>query len=162
MRGDPADADLFPHFWQAPSAVTPNNHQPPYHGPTHPGRGVCEVRRQGLPALHPEWGHTITTISPLADSVGELFMSCLDAEYYLHGWPLAFGVLVDARAPGHPLDAIPGATPVEGDPDLVNFQRGQLSARRQGEAGLVVEGGSGAAQRLRVLRALTISKLDVH
>jgi hypothetical protein len=149
----------FPFFWQAPSAVTPNNHQPRYHGRTRPRPGVCQVRQNGLPALRPEWGHTIRTIAPAADSVGELFLSCLDTEYYLHGWPLELGVLLDARRPGRALGWIPGATPVGGDPDTVNFAAAHLSARRQGEAWLVVEGGSGATQRLRVLRALTISRL---
>jgi hypothetical protein len=152
----------FPSFWQAPSAVTPNIHEPPYHGPAHPLSGVCELGEHGLPALTPEWGHAIRTISPATDSVGELFLSCVDTEYYLHGWPLQAGVLLDARQPGRVLGTIPGAHPVPGRPDIVNFDAGQLSARRQGQAWLVVEGGSSPAQRLRVLRALSISKLPVH
>jgi hypothetical protein len=152
----------FPAFWQAPSAVTPNIHEPPYHGPTRPRPGVCEVGQDGLAALRPEWGHTVQTISPAIDSTGELFLSCLDTEYYLRGWPLDIGVLLDARRPGRALGAIPGAKPVAGDPDLVNFDAGQLSARRQGEAWLVVEGGSGAAQRFQVLRALSITKVDLR
>jgi hypothetical protein len=31
------------------------------------------------------------------DSMGKLFLSCLDTEYYLHSWPLQVGVLLDAR-----------------------------------------------------------------
>ena len=40
-------------FWQAPSAVTPTIHEPPYHGPTHPGPGACELGQSGLPGLTP-------------------------------------------------------------------------------------------------------------
>jgi len=155
-----------PSFWQAPSAVTPGNHQPPYHGPTHPGPGVCELDQHGLPALHPEFGHTITTISPAKDSVGEVFLSCIDAEYYLHNWPLEVAVLLDGRHPGQVLGPIPGARQIPGQPGTVNLAAeqlpGALSARRVGNAWLIVEGGSGLAQRLQVLNALRITKLDLQ
>jgi hypothetical protein len=152
----------FASFWQAPSAVTPNIQEPPYHGPTHPLPGVCELAQHGSPALRPEWGHTISAVSPANDSIGELFLSCLDTEYYLHGWPLQVGVLVDARRPGHVLGLIPGATPVLGYPGTVDSAGGSLTARRIGNAWLVVQGGSGVAQRMQVLGALRISKLDLH
>jgi hypothetical protein len=49
----------FPYFWQAPSAITANNQDAPYRGPTHPLPGVCELAQHGLPALRAEWGHAI-------------------------------------------------------------------------------------------------------
>jgi hypothetical protein len=85
----------------------------------------------------------------------------VDTEYYLHGWPLKVGVLLDARRPGQRLGAIPGAKPVPGRRDTVDFKAANLTARRSGNAWLVVQGGSGIVQRLRVLHALRISKLDV-
>jgi hypothetical protein len=151
----------FPFFWQAPSAVTPNIHEPPYHGPTHALPGVCELSQHGLPGLTPEWGHAIKEISPARDSVGELFTSCIDTQYYLHGWPLVAAVLLDARQPGRVLGEIPGAKPVSGYPATVEFAAGSLTARRVGNAWLVVQGGSGTDQRLRVLGALRITKLDL-
>jgi hypothetical protein len=151
----------FPSFWQTPAAVTPNNHQAPYHGPTRPD-GVCRLARHGLPGLTPAWGHTIDRIAPASDSLGELFLSCVDSEYYLHGWPLAVGVLLDARLPGQVLGALPGARPVPGHPGEVESAGASLSALRIGNAWLVVRGGSGSAQRLRVLAALRISKLDLR
>jgi hypothetical protein len=151
----------FPSFWQAPSAVTPNISEPRYHGPTRPRPGACELTQHGLPGLTPVWGHTIARISPARDSVGELLQSCVDTEYYLHGWPLAVGVLLDARRPGQGIDPLPGARPVSGHPGTVDFQSAGLSAQRIGNAWLVVKGGSGSAQRLRVLRALRISKLQL-
>jgi hypothetical protein len=149
-------------FWQAPSAVTPTIHEQPYHGPTHPLPGVCELAQRGLTALRPEWGHSVSSIGLAVNSVGELFLSCVDIEYYLHGWPLQVGVLLDARQPGRVLGAIPGSRPLAGDPNIVNFDAGRLSARRQGDAWLVVQGGANAAQRVQVLQALSISKLDLH
>jgi hypothetical protein len=151
----------FAYFWQAPSAVTPNNQQAPYHGPTHPLPGVCELRQHGLPALRAEWGHAIHEISPATGSVGQLFLSCVDTEYYLQGWPLMVGVLLDARHPGQLLGAIPGAIPVPGRPDTVDFNGGSLTAHRFRNAWLVVRGGSGLSQRLQVLGALRISRLDL-
>jgi hypothetical protein len=37
-----------------------------------------------------------------------------------------------------------------------------LTAKRVGNAWLVVQGGSGLAQRVKVLNSLRISKLDLH
>jgi hypothetical protein len=125
----------FPSFWQAPKAITPNIHEPPYHGPTRPrSDGVCLLGQHGLPGLIPVWGHTITRIQPAAGPLGELFLSCVDTEYYLHGWPLATGVLLDARRPGQVLGPLPGARPVPGVPGAVDFPSASLSARRIGNA----------------------------
>ena len=157
-------------FWQAPSAVTPNNHQPPYHGPTHPLHGACELAEHGLPGLTPEFGHVVGRLTPvqrnaLAQAQGEVFLPCVDTEYYLHGWPLEVSVLVDALEPSHTLGAIPGAVPLVGHPGTVNLPAGQfpgsLTATQVGDAWLVVEGGANLAQRLRVLSALQIRKLDL-
>ena len=156
---DPA----FAFFWQAPKAMTPNNEAPPYHGPTRPrADGICQLGQHGLPGLTPVWGHTILRIKPAANSVGALFLSCIDTEYYLHGWPLATGVLLDARRPGQTLGALPGTQPVSAVPGAVDFPSAQMSARRVGNAWLVVRGGSGSRQRLRVLEALRISRLDLR
>lgn len=179
-----------PLTWMAPDAVTSwwplasLNIEVPYHkhgypGRTHPGPGVCELAQHGLPALHAEFGHTIAAISPDPDAIGEVFVSCIDAEYYLHGWPLQAGVLLDGHRPGQVLGPIPGARPVPGHPDMVNLPLGRvpwkydgpisadspqfsLSAKRVGNAWLVVQGGSGLAQRVQVLHALRISKLDLR
>jgi hypothetical protein len=185
--GPPPPGSL-PLTWMAPNAVTrwwplPGftvpYHHPGYHGRTHPGPGVCELAQHGLPALHAEFGHTIATISPDPDALGQVFVSCIDTEYYLHGWPLQAGVLLDGRQPGQVLRPIPGARPVPGQPQMVNLPAGRvpwnygspetadspqfsLTAKRVGNAWLVVQGGSGLAQRLQVLNSLRISKLDLH
>ncbi|MGH2885168.1 MAG: hypothetical protein ACRDPA_21090, partial [Solirubrobacteraceae bacterium] len=94
----------FQSYWQAPAALTPQIHEPAYHGPTRPSRsGICQLAQHGLPGLVGVWGNTISRFAPAAGSLGELFESCVGAEYYLHGWPLAVGVLLDARHPGRVL-----------------------------------------------------------
>jgi hypothetical protein len=146
-------------FWQAPSAVTSHNHQPRYRGRTHPRPGICGLTEHGLPGLTPEWGSTITSLPTVKDYVGELFVSCVSTVYYLHGWPMTAAILLDARRPGVALGPIPGAAPVPGHLDLIDSPGASLSARRVGNAWLVIQGGSGSKQRLRVLDALQL-KLD--
>lgn len=141
-------------FWQAPSAVTPNIHEPRYRGRTRPRPGICELTQHGLPGLTPEWGLTIKSLTTVKNYVGELFVSCVSTEYYLHGWPMVAAVLLDADRPGDALGPIPGAHPVPGHPDVVDFAGASLSARRIGDAWLVVQGGSGTTQRMSVLQAL--------
>ena len=103
---------------------------------------MCELAQHGLPALVPEWGHTIGKIWPASDANSAVFLSCVDTEYYLHGWPLVVAVLLDGRRPGRVLGPIPGAAPVAGHADTVDLAGGSLSARRIGNAWLVVQGGS--------------------
>ena len=97
----------------------------------------------------------------------------------MDGWPLQAAVLLDGHRPGQILGPIPGARPVPGQPDLVNLPLGRvplnydtpisadspqfsLTAKRVGNAWLVVQGGSRLAQRVHVLNALRITKLDLH
>jgi hypothetical protein len=149
-------------FWQAPSAVTPSIHEPRYHGRTRPRAGVCELAQHGLSGLTPEWGSTIKSLPIVKNYVGELFVSCVSTEYYLHGWPMVAAILLDARHPGAVPGPIPGARPVPGDSDVVDFAGASLSARRVGNAWLVLQGGYGTTQRVRVLRALGINRLDLR
>jgi hypothetical protein len=132
-------------------------------GATHPLAGACEIATYGPLGLRPQWGHVLSTIRPVADAEGELFLSCVDTEYFLHGWPLDAAILLDARRPGQTLGPIPAANPVPGHPGVVNVAVGAgpggLTAQRIGNAWLVVAGGASLAQRMEVLGALRIAKL---
>jgi hypothetical protein len=169
-RGEPIPTPRFPptpsyaagSFWQAKSAITPSIHEPAYRGLTQPRPGICELTQHGLRGLTPEWGRTITSIPPVTNAAGELFISCIDTEYYLNGTPLNVGVLLDARHPGKTLDTLPGTQPVPGHDNLVDDSTAHLTAARVGNAWLVVKGGFSRSQRLRALQAITISKLDLH
>jgi hypothetical protein len=141
----------------------PAPRQPGCAAATHPLPGACELAQRGLRGLTPEWGHVLAQIEPVADAEGELFLSCVDTEFYLHGWPLDAAVLLNAEHPGRTPGQIPSATPLAGHPDEVDAELGNssvsLTARRVGAAWLVVAGGRNLAQRLRVLDALRISRL---
>jgi hypothetical protein len=132
---------------------------------THPLPGACEISQHGLPELQPQWGHVLARIEPVDDAEGELFLSCIDTEYFLHGWPLDTAILLDAHRPGQTLGPLPGAIPVAGHPGVVNVTLGSLpgdlTARRIGNAWLVVESGANLAQRLEALDALRIAKLTL-
>ena len=175
-------SEPLPSTWMAPDASTrwwplPGGDMPyhgrGYHQPAHPGPGVCELSQHGLPALHAQFGETIAWITPLKDALGEVFLSCIDAEYYLHGWPIEAAVLLDGRQPGQVPGPIPGARPVPGQPGIVDLPTGHfpsslfsrnfgVTAKRVGDAWLVAQGGYDLAQRVQVLNALRISKLDLH
>jgi hypothetical protein len=178
----PPPDEAPPLTWTAPDAVKRwwplNGFTVPYQGPAttprpRPRPGVCELAQHGLPALHVQFGHTIAWIAPVHDALGEVFLSCVDAEYYMDGWPLQVSVLLDGHRPGQVLGPIPGARPVPGQPEMVNLPTGHfpsslfsrnfgVTAKRVGNAWLVAQGGSGLAQRVQVLNSLRISKLDLH
>jgi hypothetical protein len=148
-------------FWQAP-ATTPKTPGPAHDGGhAGPGPGACELGQPGLPGLTPAWGHTVARVSPVTAAQGELLLSCIDTHYDLHGWPLTAAVLVNAQRPGATPGPLPGATPVPHAAGTVDVPGARLSGRRVGSAWLVVSGGSGTAQRLRVLAALRITHLDL-
>jgi hypothetical protein len=177
-----------PVTWMAPDALsrwwplwgfTVPYQGPGYHAPTRPRPGVCELAQHGLPALHAQFGHTIAWIAPVPDALGEVFLSCVDTEYWMDGSPLQAGVLLDGHRPGRVLGPIPGARPVPDHPDMVNLPLGRfpltydtaisadspqfsMTAKRVGNAWLVVQGGSGLAQRMQVLNSLRITKLDLN
>ena len=121
--------------------------------------GACSLRVAGVLAMTPEWGHVATAIKPFPGQiVGRTFQSCIDTEYYLQHWPLDVAVLLDAAHPGTLPVAIPGLEPVSGARGFFNGPgafHGDITATRRGATWLVVAGGSGAAQRIRVLRNVT-------
>jgi hypothetical protein len=131
-----------------------------WRNPARPSPGACALRYRGLPTLIPEWGSVVATIRPVRGPEGELFLSCADTEFSLHGWPLHAAILVDAHAPGRALVALPGAVPVKGQPGTVNIAvanpPGDMTARRVGNAWLIVQGGRDVAQRLLLLQHLHI------
>ena len=133
-------------WWEKPQSLAP---------------GPCQIRAHGLPALTPEWGHVAARVRPYAAKIiGRAFFSCIDTEYYLHNWPLETSILLDAQHPGAFPAAIPGMKPITGEPGLFwapGDWHGEITATRNGNAWVVVAGGSGLHQREEVLHHLTAS-----
>jgi hypothetical protein len=130
-----------------------------WQSPASPPAGPCQLRVAGVSGLTEQWGHIAASVKPYPGKIiGRAFFSCASSEYYLHNWPLETAILLDAQRPGARPAAIPGAHPVRGAPgvyDAPGAFNGELTARRDGNAWIVVAGGSGLAQRLEVLRHLT-------
>lgn len=128
-------------------------------GPQPASPGPCQIRARGLPQLMPKWGHVASEIHRYPGRIiGRAFFSCIDTEYYLHNWPLDAAILLDAEHPGRPPAPIPGMRPVPHAPGLFNAPgdfHGDITAVHEGNAWLVVAGGSGLRQRIEVLRHLT-------
>jgi hypothetical protein len=133
--------------------------------PSTPLAGPCQLRVSGLARAIPEWGQIATAIRPYpAQIVGRGFLSCVDTEYFIPGYGMRAAVLLDAANPlrARPA-AIPGLTPIRQAPGFYNgagdVQLGPMTARREGNAWIVVAGGGPHAEeaRIRLLRHLNVT-----
>jgi len=147
----PSSFELPNRYWQTPGK---------------PPRGACQIRQRGLPRLTAQWGHVISGVRSVPGLLGAGFLSCVDTEYYFHGWPLQAAVLLDARHPGATPGELPGANPIPGHVGIVDVPLGpfpgSITAHRVGDAWLVVQGGRDLRQRLQVLGSLAVAKIDLR
>ncbi len=104
-------------------------------------------------------------LKAVAGVQGTALLSCLSTDYALGGATITAAVLLNAADPASPPPAIFGATAIAGTPGFVSREdfplpaEEAIAARRDGNAWLVVQGGSGLAQRLLVLRELRIAHI---
>jgi len=134
--------------------------------PSAPAKGVCQLHASGLAGLTAEWGQVATAIHPYPGRIaGRGFLSCIDTEYYIPGRGMRAAVLLDAANPGRIAPAeVPGLAPIPQAPGFYNgsgdydFQ-GPMTAKREGNAWIVVAGGGRNAEetRIRLLRHLTVT-----
>jgi hypothetical protein len=156
-RGEPI-ADVTPQQSPIPLNIDPS------HGP-------CRIAVTGLRALTVRAIYVAVALRAFPGIVGRAFESCADTNYSLHGFSLDGAILLDAAHPGAPPAPLPDMTPVRGAANTYttpasvpptsfppapapNAAPATMSARRVGNAWLVVSGGSGAAQQLLVLNHL--------
>lgn len=134
--------------------------------PATPLKGPCQLHVSGLGRITAEWGQVATAIRPYPGQiVGRGFLSCIDTEYYLPGRGMRAAVLLDAAKPGRVAPAaIPGLERIPQAPGLYNgtgdyASRGPMTAKREGNAWIVVAGGGRNAEeaRIRLLRHLTVT-----
>lgn len=132
--------------------------------PSAPAEGPCQLHvTSGLNATA-EWGQIARSIHPYPGRiVGQGFLSCVDTEYYIPGRGMRAAVLLDAANPGHtPPASIPGLTRIPQVPGFYDTAKQfdlleQVTAKREGDAWIVVAGGGRNAEesRVRLLRHLT-------
>jgi hypothetical protein len=132
--------------------------------PAKPLEGPCQLHVSGLHNVTAEWGQIATAIRPYPGQIiGRGFLSCIDTEYYVPGRGMRAAVLLDAANPGTGAPAeIPGLQPIPQAPGLYNgpgglSSRGPITAKREGNAWIIVAGGGRNAEetRIRLLRHLT-------
>lgn len=130
-------------------------------------RGACALAAP--PSYRAFRGTTAVRLEPEPDVEGAALTSCLSVDYKVAGTTLTAAVLVNAKSPTSAPPALFGASPVAGQPGLVNREEDTglhsstliaFTARRDGDAWIVVEGG-GLAQRIQAVRALQVARIDV-
>ncbi len=126
-------------------------------------RGVCELRTS-LNDLGSSWGGVVSAMRGTSGQlVGAGFVPCLDAGYALDGHALQAAVLLDAAQPARRLPAaIPGLIEIPREPGLYNTAPDlgfaePLTAKRQGNAWIVVAGGGRNAERARIALLSSLS-----
>ena len=127
-----------------------------------PGRqpnGRCQLERRGLSGLVAQWGHVTGRVRAVSGAQGTAFLSCLSTEYYLDGWGLTVAVLLNAQHPGEPVGPVAGHQGVVTTTHVTGF--GAITAELHGNAWLLVQGGRDLAQRLQVLGALQIRRIQL-
>jgi hypothetical protein len=136
--------------------------------PAKPPSGACAL---AAPSSYRAYsGTTAVRLEPEPDVEGAALTSCLSVDYKVAGTTLTAAVLVNAKSPTSAPPALFGASPVAGQPGLVNREEATglhadttiaFTARREGDAWIVVEGGRGLAQRIHAVRALRVTRIDV-
>jgi hypothetical protein len=145
-----ADGHRIPQNWsQPPRQATVSSWRYPQRAP----HGVCQLRAGGLRGLSTKGGTVATSIVPFPGRlVGHAFVPCIVTRFQLSGEPLKASVLLDAADPRSRAAALPNFHPVRRAPGV--FAGGSLTAKRAGNAWLIVEQGRGGAERIRLLRHL--------
>jgi hypothetical protein len=149
--------------------------------PAPPARGACSLRTPAHSGLTPMAGSVLQTVVPDPALVSPVFLSCINTAYALPaGSPggkavIVAALLLDARRPGTPVAPLPGMRRVAGHPEDLNTvsqqtatipytdgELGGLSARRAGNAWIVVAGARTLQQRLRLLNELGVGTIDLR
>ncbi len=132
-----------------------------------PPAAPCAIDSSRLPGAQQQLGKVVLHVRPVPQVIGRAYLSCIDTEIAYRRWALDAALLLDAHHPGALPAPLPGSSPVPGHPGVVEEESGgifgDITARRVGDAWLVVESSSsgrlaertsGLPQRLEVLDAL--------
>jgi hypothetical protein len=131
--------------------------------------GVCAVTMSRLPGVRARFGVVSTAVGAQPQLGGTAFFSCLDTYYSTPGAGVFVSVFLDAQHPGARPSALWG-TAVPGHPGLLEVGgvraqpepggglAGEMTARRERDVWLAVQGGTGLAQRIEILSALRLTR----
>jgi hypothetical protein len=136
--------------------------------PEKPPSGACAL---AAPSSYRAYrGTTAVRLVAEPDVEGAALTSCLSVDYKVAGTTITAAVLVNAKSPTRAPPDLFGASPVAGQPGFVNREQNTglhtstqiaFTARRDGNAWIVVEGGRGLARRIQALRSLHVARIQV-
>jgi hypothetical protein len=125
--------------------------------PGRPVHGVCSLRASGVPGFSVRGGEVLTALRALpGELVGHAFLPCVETEFRFQNVPVDAEVLLDATHPGTRPALLPDWRPVAGAPGFFAEGAG-VTATRYANAWLVARQGSSQAERMRLLRHLTVT-----
>jgi hypothetical protein len=122
--------------------------------------GLCRFAATPNSAFRVLAGAVITAARPATGLVGQGFLTCADARYGLHGFPLMASILLNAAHPGQAPPALPAMTPLAGHagifeaPDEDASPTHEMLARRIKGAWVVVAKGENVETRLKLLERI--------
>jgi hypothetical protein len=123
-----------------------------------PGQpAACKINTTGLPHAKPTYGQVVQYLNPFPKVAPGTLLPCAYTIFTYHGETIDAAILLDARHPGAPPGPLPVATRLSTHPETVN-QPARLTgiglamtARRVGNAWLVIETNGTPATRLEIL-----------
>lgn len=125
--------------------------------PGRPAHGVCGLRASGVPEFSVRGGGVLTALRALPGAlVGHAFLPCVETEFRFQNVPVDAEVLLDATHPGTRPAPLPDWRPVAGAPGFF-AEGGGVTATRYANTWIVARQGSSLAERMRLLRHLTVS-----
>jgi hypothetical protein len=146
-----------PVFWQAKPAGRGSsgtrlaNAPPP---------GACEINTSTLAGSTPEYGTVVQRIRGFPQLNSDDYLSCADTAFTYHGQAVLAAILLDAQHPGAAPAAFPDASLVSQHPrafSLTATPAGgsqSISARRIGDAWLVIQANGSVRERVALLAGL--------
>jgi hypothetical protein len=125
--------------------------------PGRPAHGVCGLRASGVPEFSVRGGEVLTALRALpGELVGHAFLPCVKTEFRFQNVPVDAEVLLDATHPGARPAPLPDWRLVAGAPGFFAEGAG-VTATRYANTWLVARQGSSLAERIRLLRHLTVT-----
>jgi hypothetical protein len=145
-----------------------------------PPRGSCSVAANPGAKLTLSVGSVVTSVVPAPDIAGSASLPCLERNVRLDSISptslptnervMQIYVLLNASNPSAPAPALPYMRPLAGHPGILNNAElplpdalsNGMTARRAGNAWLLVTGGHNTQQRLAVLNQISLGPLNLR
>jgi hypothetical protein len=150
----PSDAATY---WQ----THPNGGARSTPAQTHAPAGACEIYTSRLRGADPLFGKVVPHVHGFPQLIAKTFLSCAFTYLAYPRFGVQAAILLDAQHPGATPAPLPDATVVSRNPETVNEPAGAvgaqqhfITARRVGDAWLVVESTAPLATRMALLRRL--------